>query len=277
YTPAPGTKERRSIAIDPVNWSRIPFCQARPAMIGEHLGKWIIERELGRGGMGSVYLGRDETSGQLAALKVLTPELSQEAGFLERFRREIVAVSALDHPNIVKFFEAGESERRHYYAMEYVQGEDFEVILTRFGRLAWKEVLDIALQISPALKHAHDRGIIHRDLKPHTLMRSDSGQVKLTDFGIAKVFATRQLTRAGGIVGTADYLSPDQALGKPATKRSDLYSLGVVLYRMLTGWVPFQGNSTAELLHKHVYARFDRPGKRVTEIPAEFDELVCKL
>jgi serine/threonine-protein kinase len=246
-------------------------------MIGEHLGKWIIERELGRGGMGSVYLGREEASGQLAALKILMPDLSLEPGFLERFRREIIAISALDHPNIVKFFEAGESERRYFYAMEFVQGEDFEVILTRFGRLSWKEVLDIAMQISPALKHAHDRGIIHRDIKPHNLLRSDSGQVKLTDFGIAKVFATRQLTRAGGIVGTADYLSPEQALGKPATKRSDLYSLGVVLYRMLTGWVPFQGNSTAELLHKHVYGRFDRPGKRVTEIPAEFDELICKL
>ncbi len=246
-------------------------------MIGEHLGKWLIERELGRGGMGSVYLGREETSGQLAALKVLTPELSQEPGFLERFRREITAVSALDHPNIVKFYEAGENERRHYYAMEYVEGEDFEVILSRSGRLAWKEVLDIALQICPALKHAHDRGIIHRDLKPHNLLRSDTGQVKLTDFGIAKVFASRQLTRAGGIVGTADYLSPEQAMGKPATKRSDLYSLGVVLYRMLTGWTPFQGSSTAELLHKHVYARFDRPGKRVLEVPAEFDEIVCRL
>jgi serine/threonine-protein kinase len=246
-------------------------------MIGERLGNWIIEREIGRGGMGAVYLGREETSGQMAAVKVLSPELSQEPGFLERFGREITAVSALDHPNIVKFFESGESERRHFYAMEYVQGEDFEVILTRFGRLAWREVLDIAMQIAPALKHAHDRGIIHRDLKPHNLLRSDSGQVKLTDFGIAKVFASRQLTRAGGIVGTADYLSPEQALGKPATKRSDLYSLGVVLYRMLTGWVPFQGNSTAELLHKHVYGRFDPPSKRVPEIPAELDELVCKL
>ena len=240
-------------------------------MIGEHLGKWIVEREIGRGGMGVVYLGREETSGQMAALKVLTPELSQEPGFLERFRREIAAVSALDHPNIVKFFEAGESDRRHFYAMEFVQGEDFEVILTRFGRLAWREVLNIAMQICPALKHAHDRGIIHRDIKPHNLLRSDSGQVKLADFGIAKVFASRQLTRAGGIVGTADYLSPEQAQGKPATKRSDLYSLGVVLYRMLTGWVPFQGNSTAELLHKHVYGRFDSPAKRVTEIPAELD------
>jgi serine/threonine protein kinase len=246
-------------------------------MIGQHLGKWIIERELGRGGMGAVYLGREETSGELAALKVLSPELSQEPGFLERFAREISAVSALDHPNIVKFFEAGESDRKHFYAMEYVQGEDFEVILTRFGRLAWREVLDIAMQIAPALKHAHDRGIVHRDLKPHNLLRGDSGQVKLTDFGIAKVFASRQLTRAGGIVGTADYLSPEQALGKPATKRSDLYSLGVVLYRMLTGWVPFQGNSTAELLHKHVYGRFDPPSKRVVEIPPELDELVCKL
>jgi serine/threonine protein kinase len=255
---------------------RIPRQQGT-AMIGKRLGKWTIEKEIGRGGMGAVYLARDESTSTLAALKVLAPELAPELGFLDRFQREIQALSALDHPHIVRFFEAGEENRHYYYAMEYVEGEDYEAILTRVRRLPWREVLDIALQLCPALKHAHDRGIVHRDLKPHNLLRGASGQVKLADFGIAKVFASRQLTRTGGIVGTADYLSPEQALGKPATKRSDLYSLGVVLYRMVTGWAPFSGGSTAELLHKHVYGQIEHPIKRMPELPHEFDELLCRL
>ena len=246
-------------------------------MIGQRLGKWVLEKEIGRGGMGAVYLGRDEASGTRAAIKVLAPELAQEPGFLERFQREIQALSALDHPHIVHFYEAGEEDRHYFYAMEYVAGEDYEAILMRVRRLPWREVLDIALQLCPALKHAHDRGIVHRDLKPHNLLRNEIGEVKLADFGIAKVFASRQLTRTGGVVGTADYLSPEQALGKPATKKSDLYSLGVVLYRMVTGWTPFTGGSTAELLHKHVYGQFDRAIKRVPELPHEFDELLCRL
>ena len=246
-------------------------------MIGERLGKWIIEREVGRGGMGHVYLARDESSGLRAAIKVLVPELAQEQGFLDRFGREIEALSTLDHPNIVKFYEAGDQDGTYYYAMEFVEGEDFEKILTRVSKLPWKEVLDIALQICPALKHAHDHGIIHRDLKPHNLLRSEAGVVKLSDFGIARVFASRQLTQTGGVVGTADYLSPEQALGKTATKKSDLYSLGVVLYRMTTGWTPFHGASSAELLHKHVYGQFDRPNKRVPEMPRELDEIICQL
>jgi len=138
-------------------------------------------------------------------------------------------------------------------------------------------VLDAAQQICPALKHAHDHGIIHRDLKPPNLLRTPAGVVKLTDFGIAKVFAGTQLTAAGGVVGTAEYLSPEQAGGKPATKRSDLYSLGVVLYTLLTGRTPFAGESFVELLHKHCYGQFDRPIKIVPEIPRELDEAVCQL
>jgi serine/threonine-protein kinase len=246
-------------------------------MIGARLGKWVIDKELGRGGMGRVYLGHEEASGQQAAVKVLSAALVQEPGFVQRFQREIEVLAQLDHPQIVRFYASGSQDGVPFYAMEYVEGESFEQLLQQQGRLPWKEVLDAALQIAPALKHAHDRGIIHRDIKPPNLLRTPAGVVKLTDFGVAKVFAARPLTNAGGVIGTAEYVSPEQATGKAATKRSDLYSLGVVLYALLTGRPPFEGRSTAEVLHKHVYAQFDRPSKVVPEIPYEFDEVICRL
>jgi serine/threonine-protein kinase len=246
-------------------------------MIGTQLGKWVIAKELGRGGMGRVYLAHAQSSGQPAALKVLSVELAQESGFLERFHREIEVLGKLSHPNIVRFYESGVHDGIYYFAMEYVAGDNFEQLLHQQGRLPWKEVLDAALQICPALKHAHDRGIVHRDIKPPNLLRTAVGEVKLTDFGIAKVFAARHLTHTGGVVGTAEFLSPEQAAGKQATKRSDLYSLGAVLYNLLTGRAPFEGASTVEVLHKHLYAQFDRPQKLVPEIPHDLDEVICQL
>jgi serine/threonine-protein kinase len=246
-------------------------------MMGSRLGRWTIEQELGRGGMGRVYLARGEPDGQRAAIKVLSADLAQESGFVQRFQREIDTLSQLNHPNIVRFYEAGTHENVFYYAMEFVDGLNFEDLLVEKGRLPWKEVVATALQICPALKHAHDRGIIHRDLKPPNLLRTADGTVKLTDFGIAKVFASQHLTATGGIVGTAEFLSPEQAAGKPVTKRSDLYSLGVVLYMLLTGHPPFEGESTVDLLHKHRFGQFDAPRKVVPEIPYELDEIVCQL
>jgi serine/threonine-protein kinase len=246
-------------------------------MLGERLGNWVISKELGRGGMGRVYLAQEELGGRQAAVKVLAVELAQDAGFLHRFQREIEALRRLDHPHIVKFYEAGCEHGQYYYAMEYLDGQSLEDVLHAQGRLPWQEVLDIAAQLCPALKHAHDHGIIHRDLKPPNLLRTPAGVVKLTDFGIAKVFAGMHLTATGGVVGTAEYLSPEQAAGKPATKRSDLYSLGVVLYTLLTGRTPFEGKTHLELLHKHCYAQFDRPQKLVALLPYEVDELVCQL
>jgi predicted Ser/Thr protein kinase len=246
-------------------------------MIGDRLGKWQIFKELGRGGMGRVYLGQEELSGRQAAIKVLAAELSVEAGFLHRFQREIDTLSQLTHPNIVRFYESGFENGIYYYAMEYVEGDSLDEILRKEGRLPWNEVLDIALQVCPALRHVHDHGIIHRDLKPPNLIRTPSGQVKLMDFGIAKVFASAHLTATGGVVGTAEFLSPEQAAGKPVTKRSDLYSLGVVLYTLLTGRTPFEGTSFIDLLHKHRYAQFDAPQKIVPEIPYEINDVVCQL
>jgi hypothetical protein len=246
-------------------------------MIGERLGKWVIYKELGRGGMGRVYLAQEELSGRQAAIKVLAAELAQDQAFLHRFQREIETLARLDHPNIVRFYESGLENGLYFYAMEYVEGQGLDETLKQQGRLPWNEVLDMALQICPALKLAHDHGIIHRDLKPANLLRTSSGQVKLTDFGIAKVFAGTHLTGTGGVVGTAEYLSPEQAAGKPVTKRSDLYSLGVVFYTLLTGRTPFDGATFVELLHKHRYAQLDPPRKWVPAIPYELDEAVCQL
>lgn len=246
-------------------------------MIGERLGKWVIFKEIGRGGMGRVYLAHEEVTGRQVAIKVLAAELAQEAGFLHRFQREIETLSQLDHPSIVRFYESGYENGVYFYAMEYVEGESLDETLEQQGRLPWKDVLDIAVQICPPLRHVHDHGIIHRDLKPPNIIRTPSGQIKLMDFGIAKVFASGHLTATGGVVGTAEFLSPEQAAGKPVTKRSDLYSLGVVLYTLLTGRTPFEGTSFVDLLHKHRYAQFDRPQKVVPSTPYELDEVVCQL
>src|SRR5207244_7296527 len=196
---------------------------------------------------------------------------------LERFKREIDTLSQLDHPSIVHFYESGFENNFYFYAMEYVEGQSLDEVLQKHKRLPWEEVLDIALQICPALRHVHDHGIIHRDLKPPNLIRTPSGQIKLMDFGIAKVFASSHLTATGGVVGTAEFLSPEQAAGKPVRKRSDLYSLGIVLYALLTGRTPFEGPSFLDILHKHRYAQFDPPQRIVPEIPYEINDLVCQL
>jgi serine/threonine-protein kinase len=271
-------------------------------MIGTRLGSWIIDKELGRGGMGCVYLahraaltlpsppkgeaGPGADGPEYSALKVLAPELAVESGFLARFQREIEILRQLDHPNIVRFRESGQQDGHYYFVMEYVPGASFETVLVQQRRLAWPEVLDLAWQITPALKHAHDRGIIHRDLKPSNLLRADGADasrgedtpalVKLTDFGIASLFASPHLTVTGGVVGTAEYLSPEQAAGKPVTRRSDLYSLGVVLYTLLAGRTPFIGEPL-DLLHKHRFGQFDPPRRLVPEVPHELDAIVCQL
>jgi serine/threonine-protein kinase len=263
-------------------------------MIGARLGNWVIDGEIGQGGMGSVYLAHEAPAdgtfalaeSRRAAVKVLAPGLAVDPGFVARFEREIDVLRQLYHPNIVRFYDSGSQDNHHYYVMEYVDGRNLEEELVERGRLPWDEVLDLALQLAPALKHAHDRGIIHRDLKPSNLVRARAavdgadapfGVVKLTDFGIAKVFATTHLTATGGVVGTAEYLSPEQAVGKPVSKRSDLYSFGVVLYTLLTGRTPFQGENVVDLLHKHRFAQFERPGRLVPDVPHDLEDVVCRL
>ncbi len=246
-------------------------------MQGDRLGKWILMRELGRGGMGRVYLAREEGTGRHVALKVLSGHHADDPGFLDRFQREIESLRQLDHPHIVRLFESGQELGSFYYAMEYLEGASLFDVLRKRKRLPWEEVLHIGWQMCRALRHVHERGIIHRDLKPSNLLLAEDGSVKLTDFGIAKLFAATQLTATGGVVGTADYLSPEQAAGKPVSPRSDIYSLGVVLYELLAGRPPFVSNSVPELLQKHRYSAFDAPRKFVPDLPADFNDLLCQM
>lgn len=243
----------------------------------KQIGPWEIGKKLGSGGMGTVFLGTHKETGKQAAVKVLPASLAREEGFVERFKREIASMEQLKSPHIVEFYESGNDGDTYYYAMEFVDGETLTSRLKRDKRMPWPEVIDACLQICRALKAAHNSGIIHRDLKPSNLMMSTDGTVKLTDFGVAQVFASQKLTVTGGIVGTAEYMSPEQAKGQRATKKSDLYSLGAVMYVMLTGRPPFSGKTSLDVIHKHQFATFDRPGLYATDMPRQLEEIVCKL
>jgi serine/threonine protein kinase len=241
------------------------------------IGPYLVERKLGAGGMGTVYLASHEQTGQIVALKLLSPSLAREEGLVARFMREIDALQKLKNPHVVELFDHGVDGEMYYYAMEYVPGETLTARLRREKRIPWREVIDLSIQICLALKSAHDAGIIHRDLKPSNLLLTPDGDIKLTDFGVAQVFAGSKLTVTGGIIGTAEYMSPEQGQGRRITRRSDLYSLGAVMYVMLTGRPPFTGKTTLDVIHKHKYSQFDRPRTIIPDIPYWLDDIVCQL
>lgn len=247
----------------------------------EKIGPYKIERLLGAGGMGSVYLGRHLENQTLAAIKVLPSSLAREEGFVERFQREITALEKLDNPHVVKLLGHGrepmpDGSELHFYAMEFVAGETLTERIKRDKRLHWERVIEIAVQVCSALKAAHNAGVIHRDLKPSNLLIDVDGNVKLTDFGVAQLFASSRLTMTGGILGTAEYMSPEQAEGKRVTKQADIYSLGALMYVSLTGRPPFTGKSPLDIAQMHRTGQFDAPRRWVPEIPHWLDEIVCK-
>lgn len=243
----------------------------------DRIGPYHVLRELGAGGMGTVYLGEQESTGVQAAVKMLPPSFARQEGFRLRFAREIEVLQHLHSPHIVQFLEQGEDHGTVYYAMEYVPGENLADRLRRERRLDWRLSVEIVQQLCLALKAAHDSGVIHRDLKPSNILITPDGVVKLTDFGIAQLFAADKLTVTGGVVGTAEYMSPEQARGLKATKRSDLYSLGAVLYVMLTGRPPFTGPAAVDIMQKHRFGQFDLPSRYVAEIPKGLDNIVQQL
>ena len=250
--------------------------QTKP-MNPDRIGHYEILKKIGSGGMGNVYLATDSQMGRQVAVKVLSASLAREEGFIDRFNREIDALRKLKNPHIVELYENGVEGENYYFAMEYVEGETLMDLLRREKRLPWRRAFEIAVDVCVALKAAHDTGIIHRDLKPSNLLVTRDGFVKLTDFGVAQIFATNRLTVTGGIIGTAEYMSPEQAAGKRAGKQSDLYSLGAVLYAMITGRTPFSGSTAVEVIQKHKYGVFDKPRHFVTDLPNRVDQTICKL
>ncbi len=256
-------------------------------MIGTQLGRWIIDRELGKGAMGSVYHAHAaDAPDEVRALKVLAPDLARDPMARQRFQRESDVLCSLDHPNIVRFDGAGVHDDMLYYVMEFVNGPDCESRLRELGRWPWSEVLDLTIQVTRGLKYAHDQGIVHRDMKPANLLLAidpdaEDGvgkfQVKIADFGVARMFSQGQLTGSGQFIGTALYMAPEQAAGKPATKKSDFYALGCVMYTLLTGRPPFNGTSLAELVHKHQFAQPERPSRLLVDLPHDIDDLIVQL
>ena len=266
------------------------------------LGPYEIKSRLGRGGMGAVYEAVDTTSGDTVAVKVLASHLADDQGLRSRFEAEIDALKNLRHPGIVRLLAFGEQDDQPFFAMELVRGKSLEQILRAGRRFTWRETIAVAVEITRALKVAHDHGIVHRDLKPANLLVADqlpmtitpqaatkppaTGStengaervtVKLADFGIAKLFGGVAHTALGHVVGTAEYMAPEQATGRPTDHRGDLYSLGLVMYAMLTGAPPFRGGQLTEIIDKQRRVIPPRVASLVPDVPAELDELIARL
>ena len=214
-------------------------------------GRYRVLRRLGSGGMADVYCAEDTHLGRQVAIKVLHRRFAQDQEFVERFRREAKSAAGLNHPNVVGVFDRGEHEGTYYIAMEFLEGRTLKDIVTAEAPLPQERVIDLGLQILQAAGFAHSHGVIHRDFKPHNVIVDDAGHAKVTDFGIARAGAS-EMTETGSIMGTAQYLSPEQAQGHAVTATSDVYSIGVMLYEMLAGRLPFEGDSAVAVALKHL-------------------------
>ncbi len=243
----------------------------------EQLGPYKIGRKLGRGGMGTVFAGTLVETDEPAAIKILSISLSHDDGFRERFKAEIETLRKLNHPNIVRLYGFGEQDEILYYAMELVDGRSMEDELQNGRRFDWRTVTDYTIQICRALKHAHDRGVIHRDIKPANLLVAPDGQVKLSDFGIAKLFGASGMTAVGGVLGTAEYMAPEQTDGRSITPRTDMYSLGGVMYTLLAGRPPFKAPTLVEMLQLQRHAAPDPIRRYAPDVPEELQFILSDL
>lgn len=240
------------------------------------MGPFKLESVLGRGGMGTVYRATNTETDEVLAVKVLSPAYSVDEHFRSRFESEIKALLKLDHPNIVRLSSYGRFEHNLYFAMELVEGQSLFQLQRDGEKFHWREVIRIAKNVALGLRHAHDRGVIHRDLKPGNLIKAFTGIIKITDFGIAKSFGQNQDTGTN-VLGTVDFMSPEQAKGQPVTFRSDLYSLGALMYTLLGGRPPFTGNSVEESMRNLTRVPAPRISKLAPDVPKSLDDLVANL
>src|SRR6185295_16405030 len=238
-------------------------------------GRYRIVRKLGMGGMANVYLAEDEVLGRRVAIKILNDRHAGDDQFVERFRREAKNAASLSHPNIVSIYDRGEAEGTYYIAMEYLDGRSLKELIVARGPAPIHLAVDYTRQILAAIRFAHRHGIVHRDIKPHNVLVDGEGRLKVTDFGIARA-GVSQMTEAGSIIGTAQYLSPEQAKGAPVDQTSDLYSVGVVLYELLTGEVPFSGDTPVEIAMKHLSTVPEPPSAKRADVPRDLDMVVMR-
>jgi eukaryotic-like serine/threonine-protein kinase len=243
-------------------------------MIGETLATYRLVEKLGAGGMGEVYRAVDEMLDREVALKMLRPELAHQPTTVERFRAEAIALARLDHPGIARIYGFSRQDDRWFIVMEFVRGETLLARLRRARRLPWTEAVAVLGQLLDALDYAHRQGVIHRDMKPANVLVRADGPVKVTDFGIARVLGTSRATRVGHIVGTLDYMSPEQVRGEEVDGRADLYAVGILLYQLLTGQVPFRATTDYGVMMQHLQAPPPSARLLAPDVPPWFDEIL---
>jgi len=238
--------------------------------------RYEVVRKLGSGGMADVYLANDRLLGRQVALKILSTRYAHDEQFVERFRREASSAASLNHPNIVQIYDRGEAEGTYYIAMEYLEGRSLKEIILKYAPLSSDRLISISVQILEGLRFAHCRDVIHRDIKPQNIIIDHDDRVKVTDFGIARAGSASTMTEAGSILGTAHYLSPEQAQGQPVEAASDLYSLGVVMYEMATGKLPFDGDNPVSIAMQHVHEHPVPPGNIAPDIPENLEAVILR-
>ena len=238
--------------------------------------RYEIIRSIGEGGMANVYLGYDTILDRNVAIKILRGDLSSDEKFVRRFQREALSASSLAHPNIVEMYDVGEDDGIYYIVMEYVEGKTLKQLLKKRGSLTLSEAIDIMLQLTDGMAHAHDSYIIHRDLKPQNIMIKDDGQIKITDFGIAMALNATQLTQTNSVMGSVHYLPPEQASGKGSTIKSDIYSMGIIFYELLTGSLPFKGDNAVEIALKHMRDPLPSVKEDNPSIPQSIENIILK-
>jgi serine/threonine protein kinase len=238
--------------------------------------RYEIIEELGKGGMGRVYRVEDTKLKQEVALKLIKPEVARDKKTIERFRNELKTARMIAHKNVCRMFDLGEAEGAHFITMEYVRGDDLKSLIRKMGQLSAGQVITIAKQVCDGLAEAHRLGVVHRDLKPQNVMIDTDGSARIMDFGIARSLEAKGITGAGMMIGTPEYMSPEQVEGKEVDQRSDIYSLGVILYEMATGRVPFEGDTPFTIGMKHKGERPKDPRELNTQIPEDLSHIILR-